>query len=124
MQRLTQILQVIVALGLLNVWLLRFQESTAYRGGRAHNLREEFVAYGLPSWSLYAVGGLKLGAAAALLAGLWLPALVAPAALLLCLLMLGALYMHLKINDSMKKSIPALGMLAACLTISIAVLAQ
>ena len=31
------ILQVIVGLGLLNVWLLRRQSSTAYRGGDAKN---------------------------------------------------------------------------------------
>jgi uncharacterized membrane protein YphA (DoxX/SURF4 family) len=122
MQRLTQLLQVIVALGLLNVWLLRFLQASAYRGGSAHNMRQEFAAYGLPPWSLYAVGALKIGAAAALLAGLWFPVLVAPAALLLCALMLSAVGMHLKIHDPLKKSAPALAMFAACLTISIVVL--
>lgn len=119
MQRLTQVLQVVVALGLLNVWLLRFFQATAYRGGNAQNMREEFAAYGLPPWSPYAVGALKVGAAAALLAGLWFAVLVAPAALLLCGLMTGALAMHLKIKDPLKKSAPALAMLAASLAISI-----
>ena len=53
MNTLVQICQIIVALGLLNVWLLRFNKPTAYRGGKAVNLPGEFAAYGLPAWSCY-----------------------------------------------------------------------
>lgn len=42
---------------------------------------------------------LKIGAALALIAGIWLPALVLPAAALICILMLGARAMHAKIGD-------------------------
>ena len=35
------ILQVICALGLINVWILRNQKSTKYRGGDSKNLKEE-----------------------------------------------------------------------------------
>ena len=38
---LLQSIQLVIALGLLNVWLLRFHKSTAYRGGEAKNLIEE-----------------------------------------------------------------------------------
>jgi len=71
-------------------------------------MRAEFAAYQLPAWSLYAVGALKVGAALCLLAGLWFHAVVFPAALVVCLLMLGALAMHLKIRDPFKKFLPAL----------------
>lgn len=105
------ILQLIVALGLLNVWLLRFGKSTDYRGGSAKNLKEEFATYGLPVWFFYLVGALKIGSALALLAGIWYPELVLYAAGVICLLMLGSLSMHLKVHDPLKKSLPALLML-------------
>ena len=113
------IFQIAVALILLNVWLLRFNQWTAYRGGGAQSMREEFAVYGLPAWSTYVVGALKVGAAICLLVGLWLHLLVFPAALLISLLMAGALAMHMRVHDSLKKSLPALGLLA--LTVSICV---
>ncbi len=117
MQTIVMGFQIVVALGLLNVWLLRFNQSTAYRGGSARSMPEEFAAYGLPPWFTYIVGGLKIGAAIALIAGLWMPVLVFPAALLVSLLMLGALAMHLKVHDPLKKSVPALLVLMLCLAI-------
>lgn len=104
--------QVAAALGLLNVWLLRRDRATAYRGGGARSMREEFAAYGLPPWSVGVVGALKVGAAVALLTGIWLPALVRPAAAVVCVLMLGALGMHLKVRDPLRKHVPAVLMLA------------
>ena len=68
------ILQVVVGLGILNVWLLRAQSSTAYRGGSAQSLREEFAAYGQPDWFFYLVGVLKIGSGVLLIVGLWVPA--------------------------------------------------
>ncbi len=111
------ILQVALALTLLNVWLLRFNQGTAYRGGNANSMPEEFASYGLPAWSTYVVGALKVGAALCLLAGLWFHALVFPAAALVGLLMIGAFAMHLKIHDPIKKSVPALVLLALSIII-------
>ena len=111
-------IQTVAALGLLNVWLLRFNQSTAYRGGGARSMPEEFAAYGLPGWLLYVVGALKVGGALCLIAGIWFPSLVLPAALVICILMVGALAMHFRIGDPLKKSVPALLMLASCLLIS------
>ena len=63
----------------------------------------------------YVVGALKVGAAVCLVAaGFWLPRLVFPAASAVCVLMVGALAMHLKIGDPLKKSVPALIILALC----------
>ena len=108
---LDTILQVIVGLGLLNVWLLRSRAATSYRGGEARTLKQEFEAYGLPPIAFYLVGVLKVGAALALIAGLWMPTLVFPAASLVAALMVGALSMHLKVGDPPAKSLPAFLML-------------
>jgi hypothetical protein len=109
---LVSVLQVIVALGLLNVWLVRSSTATAYRGGAARTLREEFAAYGLPTWFFFLCGALKVLSAVCLLVGLWVPTLVLPAASLVVVLMLGALAMHVKVQDPSVKSLPALLMLA------------
>jgi len=117
MRMLMPLLQVIVALGLLNVWLVRASRSTTYRGGSAKTMAEEFAAYGLPDWMRKLVGMLKIGAAIALIVGIWVPVLVAPTALLVSVLMLGALAMHVKIGDSIRKSVPAFLVLALCIAI-------
>ncbi len=119
MQTITSILQVIIALGLFNVWLLRFSQSTPYRGGAAGTMPEEFLAYGLPRWSTYLVGLLKIGAGLALIIGLWHPHWVLPAALLIVGLMVGAIFMHFRIRDPLKKNLPALVMLILSVSLSL-----
>lgn len=107
-------LQLIVGLGLLNVWLVRAGSSTAYRGGDATTLKEEFDAYGLPSALFYVVGLLKVGAGLVLLAGLFIDAPVEIAAGIVAALMIGALAMHVKVGDPAKRSVPAALMLIMC----------
>ncbi|MCE9514465.1 MAG: DoxX family protein [Mycobacterium sp.] len=111
------ILQVIVGLGLLNVWLVRARTATAYRGGSAQSLKEEFATYGLPDWTFYAVGALKVGSAVLLIAGIWLPQLIRPPALVVAALMVGALAMHAKAKDPLTKSVPAVLMLLMAVAI-------
>jgi len=117
METIVQICQILVGCGLLNVWLLRFNKSTAYRGGSAANMLEEFAAYGLPVWSCYLVGFLKVASAFALLAALKYPHLALPAAAVVAVLMTGALAMHIKVGDPVKKSLPAFSVLVLCLVI-------
>lgn len=119
MEYLRLTLQLIVATGLLNVWLLRAGKPTRYRGGDAKSMRDEFVAYGLPGAMMYVVGGLKILIASALIAGIWLPALVVPAAWLLIFLMIGAFAMHLKVKDPVEKAIPSLLMLGMAIGIAV-----
>ncbi|MFM7479818.1 MAG: DoxX family protein [Planctomycetota bacterium] len=119
---IASVLQVVLALGLFNVWLLRTGKATNYRGGQAKNLKEEFATYGLPSFMYFLVGGLKLACAVALLVGLWFPEAVLPAAGVLVVLMLGALAMHIKVSDPISKSVPAFGMLAMSATLAVLVL--
>ena len=111
METVVIVLQVVIALGICNVWLLRAGKSTSWRGGEAKNMREEFAAYGLPGWALPVIGFLKLSCAAALIAGIWLPALTQPAAIGLAVLMLGAVAMHFKVKDPIQKSLPAFTLL-------------
>lgn len=119
MHCVTQFLQLIVAFGLLNVWIIRKNQETPYRGSGGRSLKEEFAAYGLPPWSFYAVGFVKISSALLLLMGLWLPYLVFPSALVVSLLMIGAITMHVKVNDPYKKSLPALIMLVCSIGICI-----
>ena len=111
METATTILSIVIALGIFNVWLLRFNRSTPWRGGAAANLREEFAVYGLPAWSVGVVGFLKVLFAAGLIAGIWIPELSRFAAAGIAVLMLGAVSMHVKVKDPLKKSLPAFTLL-------------
>jgi uncharacterized membrane protein YphA (DoxX/SURF4 family) len=113
------IIQIVIALGILNVWVLRYGKSTSWRGGDAKNMKEEFEAYGLPGWFMGLVGFLKLLFAALLIAGVWAPALTQPAAIGMAVLMLGAVSMHVKVKDPVKKSLPALTMLVLSLIVAL-----
>ena len=110
-------LQIVISLGIFNVWLLRRDKASQYRGRGTNNIEEEFTAYGLSKTAFYTVGVLKVGCAIALLLGIWLHVLVIPAAGLLALLMVGALAMHLKVKDSANRSLPAAVMLVLCLLV-------
>jgi uncharacterized membrane protein YphA (DoxX/SURF4 family) len=104
-------LQIIIALGIFNVWILRFGKSSNWRGGEAKNMKEEFQVYGLPSWFVGVIGFLKILFALMLVIGLWIPALVQPAATGIAVLMLGAIVMHIKVKDPLTKSLPAFSLL-------------
>ena len=109
--------QVIIAVGLLNVWLLRTDKATEWRGGDARSMREEFAAYGLPAWSMWVVGSLKVFFAILLIVGIWVTPVVQPAAIGIAILMVGAIVMHFKVGDPPKKSLPAFAILVLCLIV-------
>ena len=109
--------QLIIGLGILNVWFLRSKKSTAYRGGQASTLKDEFDAYGLPPSMFILVGILKVGAALALLAGIFVPQLVLPAAVVMAVLMAGAILMHIRAKDAPHKSLPAATLLVLSLVL-------
>lgn len=111
------ILQIILALGLINVWLVRFHKPTKYRGSGAANMKEEFRAYGLPVWFMYMIGTAKMVIAALLIIGLWIPAVVVPAAAVLAVLMIGAVSMHIKVRDAFIRTVPALAMLVVAIAV-------
>ncbi|MGH9933010.1 MAG: DoxX family protein [Pyrinomonadaceae bacterium] len=119
MEFLVRISQLVIALGLLNVWLLRTKKATPWRGGEAQNMRQEFAAYGLPPWFMGVIGFLKVTLAILLIVGLWIPSFTRPTAMGITLLMFGALGMHMKVSDPLKKSVPALALFLLSLFVAI-----
>jgi uncharacterized membrane protein YphA (DoxX/SURF4 family) len=120
MDTVVLIIQVIIALGIYNVWLVRFGKATNWRGGTAQNLKEEFAVYGLPGWAVWAVGFLKLLSATLLIVGIWFPIVTKPAAVVMAVLMLGAVTMHFKVKDPPKRALPAFTMLVLSVIVAVA----
>lgn len=113
-------LQVVVGLSILNVWLVQNKKATRWRGGDATTIIEEFEVYGLPAWSVYVIGTLKVILAILLIAGIWYPMLKFPAAAGLAFLLAGSVIMHLKVRDPLIKSFPAGLFLLMCIIIAYA----
>lgn len=111
--------QVVIALGIANVWLVRSKRSTAFRGGAAKTMEEEFAVYGLSPTMMRLVGAAKLGLAALLVVGIWVPVLVRPAAIAMALLMVGAVSMHVKVKDPPVKALPASVMLVLSVFVAV-----
>lgn len=100
-------IKLIVGLSILNVWLLRAKKPTEWRGGDAANITEEFQVYGLPKWFMFTIGTVKSILAVLLIASIYIPEVEFIAAAGIALLMLGAVGMHIKVGDPVKKSFPA-----------------
>ena len=111
------ILNLGIATTLLNVWLIRRNKQTIYRGGDASSMAEEFSTYGLPKWLMYVVGSMKVSIAILLIVGIWINSLNIFCYISLCILMLGAVIMHLKVKDKIIKSVPALSILTLLLVL-------
>ncbi len=109
--------QIIIALGIFNVWLIRRGRSTPYRPDGAANLAEEFRRYGLPDWARVAIGTTKVALAILLLIGLVVTPVTLPAAALMSVLMAGAIVAHLKVRDPLTKAAPAAIMLLLSLVV-------
>ncbi len=103
--------QTLAALWILDVWFRRFDKDTGYRGGDATNMREEFEEYGLSENVMYAVGATKVSLASMMLVGHVVPKLVRPASAGLAVLMLGAVGMHVRVKDPVKRAMPAVTVL-------------
>lgn len=111
MEYLISAIKLFIFVSIFNVWFIRFNKSTSWRGGEASSMREEFKNYGLSETVMYVVGGLKVLSALALLLSIWMPVLTLPAAALMAVLMAGAIAMHIKINDPLRSSFPAFSFL-------------
>ena len=112
MEFLHILFQIVIFLGIINVWLIRCTKSTSYRGKDSLNLKDEFHLYGYSTLFFYFIGLLKFLFSLLIFIGIWIPGIVVWGALGMVVLMIGALFSHVKVLDSFKKSIPALIMLA------------
>ena len=117
MKYLKKLLMLVVSLLVLNVWLLRFNQETIYRGGNALNMIQEFAVYGLSETTAYIIGALKVLSATGLLVGFFYKKSIVPSASLMAALMCGAILMHLRVNDEAIKFLPAGLMLISSLMI-------
>ena len=116
---LVPLLQLIIAVVIMAVWLVRPRLETNYRAGNATNIFEEFEVYGLPNWSVYLVGGIKLSLAVLLIVGIWYSSVVQYAALGMGILMAGAIVCHLKTRgDPLSRATPASLMLVMCIIVT------
>ncbi|MDG1172010.1 MAG: DoxX family protein [Polaribacter sp.] len=104
---LTIALKIIVGISILNVWLLRKNKATKWRGGTAKNIFEEFQVYGFSKQFCYFIGFLKVSLAIVLLASIQFKTLTLLGALGLSLLLVGSVIMHIRIKDAWYKSFPA-----------------
>ena len=102
------ILKIIIALGLLNVWIVRFDKETPYRGGGASNMIEEFKNYGLPITFMYSIGLYKVLLSLFILYSLFFGSkydqLVSMGLVFLSFIMVGSIIMHLRVKDPLNKS--------------------
>lgn len=119
MEYVISIIKIVIAVSILNVWLFRFKKTTIWRGGNAENMKQEFETYGLPEWLMFIVGGLKVILSLGLLASIYFSELEMPSAYGIAILMLGAIIMHLKISDPIKKSLPAFIFLVLSLIVAL-----
>ncbi len=104
-------IKVFIFFSIVNVWFFRFGKPTSWRPGNANSMKDEFKAYGLSETMMYLVGGLKVLFATLILLSIWFKNLTIPAASGMAILMLGAIIMHFKVNDPIKKSFPAFSFL-------------
>lgn len=113
------ILKIIVGLSILNVWLIQPNKATKWRGGNAETIIEEFKVYGLSKKFCYFIGFLKVTLALILLASIQFEKLTLIGSLGLAVLLLGSISMHIKINDKLIKSFPAILFLVLNLAIAL-----
>ena len=109
------LLKIAIFLTIFNVWFVRFNKPTPYRGGGAKSMKEEFEVYGLSKTTMYIIGAIKVALASAIFASIWYPEITIPLAAAMAIFMLGAIVMHFKANDPSIRSYPALTLLVSCI---------
>ena len=103
--------KIILFVSIVNVWFFRANRGTQWRGGAALTMKEEFKVYGLSETMMYMIGVLKVLSAIGLIVSIWYPMLAIPASAAMGFLMTGAIWMHLKVKDPIKKALPAFAFL-------------
>ncbi len=101
--------QIIVATSVAYVWIFRYDV-----------IIKEFKVFGLSDLTRTFVGAAKISLANLLTVGIWYPALIPIASILMGLFMLAAQYFHFKIKNPFTKRLPSLIFLILCIYISLA----
>jgi hypothetical protein len=81
-------------------------------------MEEEFQVYGLSKEVMRIVRACKLFFAALLILGYWWPTVTIVGAVGMAFLMSAAIFMHLKVRDPIRKSLPAASLLLLSLFVA------
>ena len=109
------IFHVSIIIGIFYAWTIGYRKESKFRPGKARNMKEEFIVYGLPFWLMYATGTIKIISSVLLILGFFYPVFLKPVAAVLCLVMGGAVLMHLKIReDKLIKAFPSYYLFCCC----------
>ena len=84
------IFHVSIIIGIFYAWTIGYRKESKFRPGKARNMKEEFIVYGLPFWLMYATGTIKIISSVLLILGFFYPIFLKPVAAILCLVMGGA----------------------------------
>ena len=103
MENLSMFAQIAVALSVAFVWTFRY-----------HNVIAEFKTFGLSDLTRNLVGVSKIALATLLVTGIWFPAVLLPASLLMAFFMVSAQGFHFKIKNTFIKHLPSLILLVLC----------
>ncbi len=93
---LSHIAQVIIAISICYVWIIRYD-----------NIVLEFKQYGIPDLLRNLVGAVKIALSTLLVVGIWYPELVLVPALLMAGLMICAQIAHIKVKNPLMKYVPS-----------------
>jgi hypothetical protein len=96
MNTLSNCAQIIIAIAVSYVWIIRFD-----------NITKEFKQYGIPDLLRNFVGAMKIALSTLLIAGIWYPSLVLISAILMAGLMGCAQVAHIKVRNPISKFIPS-----------------
>ena len=107
MENLSMLAQIAVAISVAFVWTFRF-----------HNVIAEFKTFGLSDLTRNLVGVSKIALATLLDTGIWFPAVLLPASLLMAFFMVSAQGFHFKIKNTFIKHLPSLILLVLCVFIA------
>ena len=100
-------LKIIVGISIINVWLIKPNKPSKWRGGDATTIIEEFNVYGLSKTFYKIIFVVKVGLAVLLLVSIKYDFLTLYSSLGLATLLLGSIAMHFKVKDALFKSFPA-----------------
>ena len=99
--------QVIVAVSVFVVWVLRFD-----------NIVKEFKTYAIPDIVRNIVGATKIVLSTLLITGIWYPQLVLVPAIIMAILMICAQVTHLRIGNPIEKFLPSFSLMIFSLFIA------
>ncbi len=107
MQIITIIFQLVIAISILNVWVLKFE-----------TIANDFKTFNFPDWFRNIVGIAKGLLCVMLIGGIWMYQLAVIASLSISLFMLVAVIAHYIAKHSFSKTLPALGLCLLCFLVA------